>query len=210
MDKKILIAVFHKKGKNDDNFEKLMTFFNEFDVFVPEVDFYGNKWRITKDHFLKEEYDSLFVICSDVRVVCGNVLDKIRLYGKDKSIGTYGFGTIGYCTFDWLKYDNVQLQKTVPFIEGYCFGVNRTLLKCLNLSNIYGYGLDVEMGYKAHANNLRCFVDNSVCIHHEYGKSYSDMDATEEYKQFLSSNRDIHDYLIKLNIPRPHYKTTTE
>src|ERR1700761_8032709 len=114
-DIKILVAIFHKPGANDSNFEVLKTLFNEFDTFIPEVDYYGNKWRETKELMKKGEYDSLFLICSDVSVICGDIISKIKEYAPYRTIGVYGFGTIGWCTFTWLHYNSLQKVIDVPF-----------------------------------------------------------------------------------------------
>ena len=93
--------------------------------------------------------------------------------------------------------------KSVPFIEGYCFGANKNLIQNLTIDSIYGYGIDVEIGYKANVSGLQCCVYNNVCIKHEYGKSYSDNEATEEYKQLLHTNPELLQYLRFLDIARP-------
>jgi GT2 family glycosyltransferase len=200
---KILVSIFHKDGKDNGNFEKLKTIFKCFDVYIPDVEFYGRKWLETKRYFLSNEYDSLFVICSDVSIICGDIIRKIEEYACDEKMGVYGFGTINNCTFDWLKYDNIQLIKSVPFIEGYCFGVNKKLFKLLELDGVYGYGIDVEMGYKANLHGLKCIVDSAVCIRHEYGKSYDNTEAKKEYHRSLIKNPDINNYLRRLNIFEP-------
>jgi hypothetical protein len=193
--KKILVGIIHVPGKDDENFELLKTQLSSFDIYVPRVGFYGNRIKEIRAYFEENDYYSLFLICSDVRIVCGNIVDKIEEYANDSSIGCYGFGTINNCTFPWLKYDNINLTKTVPFVEGYCFGANKALIKQLELENIYGYGMDVEMGYRSHASELKCIISNDVCISHAYGKSYDDSEATKEYQNFLISNPDIHTFL---------------
>ena len=50
--KKILVSIFHKEGKYNDNFESLKIIFSEFDIYIPKIEFYGNKWKETKNYFL--------------------------------------------------------------------------------------------------------------------------------------------------------------
>lgn len=202
-EKKILVSIFHKDGRHNDNFKKLSELFTNFDLYIPNVDFYGNKWKDVKDFFLSNEYESIFVICSDVSVVCGDIIGKIEKYGQTPGIGSYGFGTIKQTTYTWLRYNNVQNVKSVPFIEGYCFGASKDLIKSLELDSIYGYGLDLEMGYKSRLIGLRCIVDNEVCIKHEYGKSYDDGEAKKEYHSVLAQYPDLNNFLKSLNIYEP-------
>jgi len=203
LDARILVAIFHKPGKDDENFELLKVQLASFEIYIPRVNFFGNKWKETKAYVLSHGYDSLFIICSDVKIVMGDIGKKIREFATSNDIGVYGFGTVNNCTFTWLKYNNIEQTKSVPFIEGYCFGVNKGLLKYLELENVYGYGLDVEMGYKSHLNKFNCILSNDVCISHAYGKSYNDHEATREYESFLLGNPHIHKYLKDLNIYTP-------
>ena len=200
---KILISIFHKDGKDNENFNRLKAFFKNFDIYIPHVEYYGNKWTATKDFFINNNYNTLFVICSDVSIVCGDISSKIKEYSNNQFLGTFGFGTINNSTFPWLKYDSTQLIKDVPFIEGYCFGVNEKLLAYLELENQYGYGIDVEMGYKAHLNGLRCILSNEVCISHAFGKSYDNTLAINEYRKFLIEEPQIQQFLNNLSIPHP-------
>lgn len=200
---RILVCIFHKPGANERNYENLRQVFNGFDIYVPTIDYFGNKWNDAKKYFSENGYDSLFVICSDVSIVCGNISDVLKTFCIDKGVGMYGFGTINNYTFNWLRYDNINLLKDVPFIEGYCFGINKALLPHLQLTNTFGYGLDVEMGYQSHANGLKVVLSSEVCISHEFGKSYDDTAATEEYISFLVSNPQVHSFLKSLNIYTP-------
>jgi GT2 family glycosyltransferase len=200
---KILISIFHKPGKDDSNFERLKSTFNSFDIFIPEVNYYGNKWREAKKEFIDKDYDSLFVICSDVSLVCGSLIKKIKQYSSDQSIGMYGFGTINNYTFQWLGYDNIHLIKEVPFVEGYCFGMNKKVVKYLELDTAFGYGLDVEIGYKSIINGLKCIIDSGVCINHQFGKSYNNEEATKEYREYLLANPSVHNFLKRLKVPTP-------
>ena len=99
-----------------------------------------------------------------------------------------------------MKLNNLQLVKTVPFIEGFCFGANKRLIKLLEYECIYGYGLDVEMGYRTYKNGMKCVVNNEICISHDYGKSYSDIEAKKEYHHFLRINPNIIKFLKEIGI----------
>jgi len=201
--KKILVSIIHVDGDYNNNFDRLKVMFCEFDIYVPKHGFYGNRWTEIKRYFLETHYDSLLLICSDVSIICGDIIHYIKTYANDKSVGCYGFGTIYKSTFNWQRYDNIHLIKHVPFIEGYCFGVNKEVFKYLELENVYGYGIDVEIGYKSNINGLKCIINNEVCIRHEYGKSYDDNEATKEYRAFLTDHSNIYWYLRQFNIPTP-------
>jgi len=200
---KILVAIFHKDGIHNENFTELNSIFREFDLYIPTVEFYGNKWKDTKAFFINNDYDSLFLICSDVKVVCGNIKSRIAYYANDKQLGTYGFGTLNKFTFIWQQYNSFELIRNVPFVEGYCFGVNKTLLVQLEWDDIYGYGLDVEMGYKSYINGMKCVIDSTVCVWHDGGKSYDDTVATSEYIDFLIKYPAIKHYLNQNGIFHP-------
>ena len=199
----ILVAIIHVPGRNDDNFNELKLLLGQFDIFIPQTGFYGNRWKEIKDFFLGGNYKSVFVICSDVRIVCGDIVGEIIKFSHDSTIGTFGFGTINNFTFPWLAFNNLELIRKVPFIEGYCFGANKELVEKLELNNTYGYGLDVEMGYKSHCNCLKCILSNVVCISHDFGKSYDNSIAKEEYHAYLNDNIDVHNFLKTLNIHEP-------
>ena len=199
----ILVAIIHHGDKYLEYCEKLKTTFAGFDMCIPTVDLYGRKWAEVKKRVLENGYDSVFLICSDVRVVCGDVVGKIRQHAADRTVGSYGFGTINNFTFGWLGYDNANLVKAVPFIEGYCFGVNRKVLERTHMKSTYGYGIEVEIGCRAQQMGLQCLVDSEVCISHAYGKSYSDTKASNEYRDFLVENPDVASFLNSRNIPHP-------
>jgi len=203
---KILISIIHEPPRCDDNFERLKYFFRDFDIYIPKGGFYGDRWKSTKNFISSNNYDSVFLICSDVSIVCGDVIEKIKEYANNVHVGAYGFGTINNCTFNWQRYNNIERIKSVPFIEGFCFGANKSLLNHLELDNVYGYGVDVEIGYKSHLNGLHCILDNEVCISHQHGKNYDNNEATKEYSNYLLKNSNVLKFLNNLNIPHPLLK----
>lgn len=154
--------------------------------------FYGGMLNKAFTLAKNNKYEFLLVICSDVAIPDSSIEKlKIQLSGIGyERLGCYGPSSTGSdYVFSDLKNSHNKLR-VVPFIEGFMFLGNVSLLeKILPLDteqNKLGWGIDICLGFLCKENNMQCYIDDSVIVHHRKGTGYQRHEAKLEMLNWFS------------------------
>lgn len=81
--------------------------------------------------------------------------------------------------------------RQVLFVEGFCFATRLGLLRALcpvdPAVNTMGWGLDLQLGYLAHAAGLRCVVDDAVEVRHPRATGYPKAEASRQRRNWVAA-----------------------
>ena len=142
----------------------------------------------------------LFFIASDVYFDNYiNILDIIKEIDDD--IYVWSPSSKGQSHYHCKNF-NTNYYREVPYIEGFCFLSNIECLKPIYPisldKNLYGYGIDLLIGFFCYKLRKKCVVDDRVEIYHKEGTGYNQNKALNDmYNWMLNDfNNEVKDYTI--------------
>lgn len=135
-------------------------------------DYYPGQWNSSISYAIRENYDWLLFIASDVQI---EEIEKLAKYAteisKRSEIGVYApsLDMKSRCAFS-LQYNRLSLGiREVGIVEGFCFFARTDLLAQIHpapVENVFGWGLDILLCKAAYQNRKKVVIDDRVKIFH--------------------------------------------
>ena len=161
-----------------------------FDLKLPNV-YYTGLLNVAVEQAVERGHDELLFICSDVSISdCDFLVAKAREALADDEVGCFAPCVPGSPHLQMRPRGSGSMRE-VAFVEGMCFAARIGLLRKFcpvdTKVNLYGYGLDVVLGYHAMKENMKSVVDDRVRVHHPRETGYDTESATAHQNRWLAA-----------------------
>jgi hypothetical protein len=162
---------------------------NAFDVKLDNVG-YSGLFNSAAESMLKNDYDWLLFICSDV-VFKKSDVEKIKIAVETlpPDIGVYSPSSTGQ-SHKHCKNQKTNGMRDVVFVEGFIFAASRRIIEQVFPVNTdinkLGHGLDAYKGFLCIANNLRCVIDDTITVYHREGTGYNTTLASQQFLNWMT------------------------
>jgi hypothetical protein len=216
MNKEDILVCITNHNSNDNAIELKVNFSKYFETIIidSKSDFIMDEFDIKLDNvyytgLVNESFNQckirnkkyLFFIASDVYYnnyeEVSNVISSLN-----EDIHLWSPSSRGQSHYHCKNFKTDSIRE-VPYLEGFCF---LSHIDCFNglypismEKNLYGYGIDLLLGYNCIKNlKNKCVVDDRVEIYHKEGTGYSQSKALQDMYNWMMSDFDsgIREYTI--------------
>jgi SAM-dependent methyltransferase len=159
------------------------------DITIPNT-YYPGLWNEAVKQAIDGEYDRLFVIASDVRIIALPPLIKAlhqALEHDDIGVWTPSLHSKSRCEAKLAFNKKTDCLRGCGYIEGFCFLAQTSILKQqypLPTWNKSGWGVDVVTSYLSKQQGLAVAVDDRAEIYHPRARNQHKIDRTSAFAEY--------------------------
>jgi hypothetical protein len=154
------------------------------------------KWRETIEDIY---YDSFWLIVSDSKFIQLDTLTSLYEFMKSNPDCGEIHPYIENSPSVYLKKKNNEQTRKESFCEIICPFFSRKAIDLDLFDNrfVYGWGLDFDIPYKLHINNLRLYISNKVGVIHDAGTT-TRSGADEQFKNMSDQFNESRNNMIEV------------
>jgi hypothetical protein len=165
---------------------------DEFDIKLENVYYTGLVNESIRQCKLRNK-KYLFFIASDVYYENYEKVSELIL-NLDNDVYLWSPSSRGQSHYHCKNF-RTNSYREVPYLEGFSFLTNIECFEGLYPisleKNLYGYGIDLILGYKCIKNlKKKCVVDDRIEIYHKEGTGYNQSKALQDMYQWMMSDFD--------------------
>lgn len=151
---------------------------------------YSHAMDAANADFLNSDATHALYICSDV-VLHQKIYAEALFYSMPyKNIGMVSPSIVGKCWEHMQQKEYPFKNREVPFCEGIVFMVEKSIIRdcgTLTPDNIYGWGVDIWLGYLTKKAGMISVVRDNISVIHPSGSSYDTASARSEMIRWIHS-----------------------